>query len=389
MDYKLKTRLDLFFENQYLSIFGLFVSNLFLYYFLDHTFYDYIFWISLTVLVLIPRILIIIRYKQNKINLKNVENIYSFLIFLNASIQAFIVYSNFPSDILSLIIIIMIISGQTAGSLIGNGFSKKAIFCFLFPSLVGLSLTLYFMIPNFSISILSFLVLLYFLILMRASSNFRKVADRLWTLENKLNQEFKFNFYNEVIKGMSHEINNNLMKIKMANYFLENDNYKDQSLIINESIKKINSIIGGFNHTDTLNNENFSVYDILKEIKQEVKKAYVEILLECDFNLYANKVLFKRSILNLVENSIDSMNNINEKVVSFTINKGIIEVTDQGDQIDADIVDKIMMPFFTTKKIGENTGIGLTMSKKYLNSINLSLELDTNDYKTFRIMSKN
>ena len=38
-------------------------------------------------------------------------------------------------------------------------------------------------------------------------------------------------------------------------------------------------------------------------------------------------------------------------------------MTDSGEGIDPDLIDQIMLPFFTTKEVGKGTGLGLSISK--------------------------
>lgn len=48
-------------------------------------------------------------------------------------------------------------------------------------------------------------------------------------------------------------------------------------------------------------------------------------------------------------------------------NRAIVEVSDNGSGIPAEVLPKIFDPFFTTKKIGEGTGLGLSIAYKIIN----------------------
>ena len=48
--------------------------------------------------------------------------------------------------------------------------------------------------------------------------------------------------------------------------------------------------------------------------------------------------------------------------------KVIIRVTDSGPGVSEQVVDQIMLPFFTTKEVGKGTGLGLSISKGIIES---------------------
>ena len=79
---------------------------------------------------------------------------------------------------------------------------------------------------------------------------------------------------------------------------------------------------------------------------------------------------FSRVILNLVNNAFDAMRekiiqNYSPKLTIRTKSENdhiIIEIEDNGPGISDDIKDKIMQPFFTTKKGTQGTGLGLSIT---------------------------
>jgi len=68
--------------------------------------------------------------------------------------------------------------------------------------------------------------------------------------------------------------------------------------------------------------------------------------------------------LNLIKNSIAAMNNGGTLTISARQidDKASIEFADTGHGIPSKNMNKIFEPFFTTKKVGEGTGLGLSVS---------------------------
>ncbi|HRZ40754.1 MAG TPA: ATP-binding protein, partial [Candidatus Omnitrophota bacterium] len=75
-------------------------------------------------------------------------------------------------------------------------------------------------------------------------------------------------------------------------------------------------------------------------------------------------------LINLLSNAMDAVSDIRGKIIvrasSFageeeTGQKLVLEVIDNGCGIPPEIIDKIFDPFFTTKKVGQGTGLGLSM----------------------------
>ena len=70
-------------------------------------------------------------------------------------------------------------------------------------------------------------------------------------------------------------------------------------------------------------------------------------------------------ILNLVNNAKDEMikKMTNGQIKIYVSEDGLIKVIDNAGGVPENIIDKIFEPYFTTKGVGEGTGLGLHMSR--------------------------
>ena len=120
----------------------------------------------------------------------------------------------------------------------------------------------------------------------------------------------------------------------------------------------------------------------------------VEIKLEADPQLgmvKMNAENFSRVILNLCKNAFDAMrekldqNKNKAYVPKLTIrtrseNKNvIIEIEDNGPGVPEGIKEKLMTPFFTTKKGNDGTGLGLSISMDIVQSHGGRMEITTKE----------
>lgn len=97
---------------------------------------------------------------------------------------------------------------------------------------------------------------------------------------------------------------------------------------------------------------------------------------------------FSRVILNLAKNAFDAMRDkINAQGGDYKAklifrtkalkNKVLLEVEDNGPGVPDEIKDKLLMPFFTTKKGTEGTGLGLSITHDIIKSHGSSLEIES------------
>ena len=94
------------------------------------------------------------------------------------------------------------------------------------------------------------------------------------------------------------------------------------------------------------------------------------VTIEChpSLNVNADGKLLEQVLINLVKNSIEALEGVQDGRVSMIAysknNQVVIEVSDNGRGIPQDLLENIFVPFFTTKEKG--SGIGLSLSQQII-----------------------
>lgn len=111
----------------------------------------------------------------------------------------------------------------------------------------------------------------------------------------------------------------------------------------------------------------------VKKIKLQVSQTSSRISVNVDLKLV------EQALINLVTNSIHALDETEEPLIQIDYrleqNKLFIDVTDNGKGIEADQIEKIFVPFFTTRKNG--SGIGLTITRNIMKMHYGSLEVNS------------
>ncbi|MGZ3661871.1 MAG: sensor histidine kinase [Bdellovibrionota bacterium] len=99
-----------------------------------------------------------------------------------------------------------------------------------------------------------------------------------------------------------------------------------------------------------------------------------------NLELHCRSAQISQVLLNLLSNSLSAIEKLPEKWVRIEANdvSGWVEiaVTDSGKGLPSELHEKVFQPFFTTKRAGEGTGIGLSISRKIIESHRGELFLD-------------
>ena len=114
---------------------------------------------------------------------------------------------------------------------------------------------------------------------------------------------------------------------------------------------------------------NVFITEVIRMVERKASLANVRILYQPDPDLPAfpsDRAQLQQVFLNLLNNALYALKGREGGEVRITTshkdNVISISVADDGCGIDPKIIDKIFLPFFTTKPVGEGTGLGLSTS---------------------------
>ncbi len=97
-----------------------------------------------------------------------------------------------------------------------------------------------------------------------------------------------------------------------------------------------------------------------------------------------SKQEIEQACLNIVKNALHS----GATEVTVTTSMGSIAITDNGHGIPPESINKIFEPFYTTKRVGEGSGLGLSVSHDIVSALGGKIEVSSQTSKgtTFTIL---
>ena len=235
------------------------------------------------------------------------------------------------------------------------------------------------------------------------NKNFNQMIDRLKDQQDKLIINERHEAWGSLARKLAHEIKNPLTPIQLTIDRLKNkysneldeknkENFRENLKIINNQIRQIEKLVNEFSDFARMPKPIFQKNDLVILIKDNIKLLQeLDQTIKIDF-IYNDKQLFfdgdreqlSRVILNLIKNSIESIQQKNENISYFKKNI-TIELTNFDSHISLILNDngigfknlnnnikEILNPYFTTKK--EGTGLGLSIVNKIINDHNGNIE---------------
>jgi signal transduction histidine kinase len=131
-----------------------------------------------------------------------------------------------------------------------------------------------------------------------------------------------------------------------------------------------------------------SINDVLLLFGSQLKKG-IELHVDMDDQLLiqGNESEISKVWSNLIANAVYAMQNSGNLWIAGTSNNESITLTfsNDGPAIPKEVMNKLFEPFYSTKPIGDGSGLGLSIVSNIVASMNGSIEVDTGDRTTFTI----
>jgi PAS domain S-box-containing protein len=245
-------------------------------------------------------------------------------------------------------------------------------------------------------------------IIMVSTTDITEVVEK----ETQLIQAGKMTTLGVMAAGMAHEINQPLNVIQVcADFFLKmlkrgaKIDDEDLRTMANDIVANVERASGVIKHVRDFArqselvhskvNINDPIKDVFKVLGHQLKVHDIKVQLDLDSDLpdiMAEHNRLEQVFINLVSNAIDAMDekssqpDFQDSPKQLTIKTFLKEdrvkvlVSDTGTGMSEEVKNKIIEPFFTTKKVGKGTGLGVSISygivKDYGGSIDIESEID-------------
>jgi signal transduction histidine kinase len=166
----------------------------------------------------------------------------------------------------------------------------------------------------------------------------------------------------------------NIARLKQDLFYEENKEMIGQTLhAIRYGASRTAEIVKGLRNFSRLDEADLKVADVHEGLNSALIllthqfKDRVDVIREYDpevpaIECYAGQL--NQVFMNLLSNAVQAIDN-KGWIRIFTRNEPdsvIIEISDSGKGIPADVQSRVFEPFFTTKEVGQGTGLGLSIS---------------------------
>lgn len=200
----------------------------------------------------------------------------------------------------------------------------------------------------------------------------------LETAKAALKHSEKLASMGQLAAGIAHEVNNPLGVVLLYANLVKDEADKDSEFyqdlkMIAEQADRCKNIVGGllnFARKNDVNYQDTDIPELIDSVLRSVVKPHdivFEINNSSDFSkAQIDSEQIKQVLVNLVKNAVEAFDERGSGKVTVHIEgdeKELrIKVEDNGAGISKNNMEKLFVPFFTTKPAGKGTGLGLPVS---------------------------
>jgi nitrogen fixation/metabolism regulation signal transduction histidine kinase len=216
----------------------------------------------------------------------------------------------------------------------------------------------------------------------------------LYNIQAEL-EEKEIEAWQKLIRVLTHEIMNSITPISSlaatANSILKNTDHKSEINLdtitdINDALNTIQkrseglvNFVNKFRDISKIYKPNiqsvklgelfYRIRLLVESISSSGKINFAITIQPENLEIMVDPELLEHVLINLIKNSIQALGDSDNGIIKLSaeINergKAVIKVTDNGPGISEEIIDRVFVPFYSTKK--EGSGIGLSISQSII-----------------------
>ncbi len=231
----------------------------------------------------------------------------------------------------------------------------------------------------------------------------RDISDQKY-LEQQLIHAQKMESIGMLAAGLAHEVGNPLASISSLVQIIqrtsEDEFIQDKLELIKSQITRISRIIRDlvdFSRRSTyevqLTDINKTIHDAIEIVRVSKKAKDIYFDIDLSRNLPLLRLVpdqIQQVFINLILNSVDALQDSQPTTLNKNEQKHIsirseligdilvVDIEDNGKGIKQEDLPKIFEPFYTTKKVGEGTGLGLWVSYGIIKSFRGEIRVKSN-----------
>ena len=219
-------------------------------------------------------------------------------------------------------------------------------------------------------------------LLRQASADMNRILVSYRRDQNEL--ETRKNYYDRILRVMTHELRNTVTPIvSLTDFMIENpdaqseEDRREAISIINSQAHNVCSFLESYRQLTVLAQPSMTdipvsrIFSNLQTLlKAEPGADRVRFEQAGDVVILADSSLIPLALINIIRNAIQATDGVEDGRITVMASapggKPCITVTNNGPEIPESRIEEIFMPFYSTKKRGSGSGIGLALSRQIM-----------------------